>query len=536
MSKPSRRELLARCLEDDARADLVAFAVEHGVAQQRAGSVADSAAVRAFRRGVPRDRRMLDTLLRLEVRRQLAAEEGPGKGAAAAPAGALSRPALSRRIRRARLRRLSLVAGAAAAACAATLGVALAISQVDRAPSTVTAPAAPAVRPPAVVEEPTTPPTPRVLGPVSDVPGLPVAEPLLEGMIEGAGAGWSLVELEVEDVDDTTFLYLKDPDGTLYEIPTSLGERTWWRSGWIVEWLPGTRLVLVTWGRQAEAAVVDVLTGERLLTIPYGLEGRPSAVPAVAFVGDGSTDVLVWWVWPNETGSATAGIRMVRLGLDGSERGTRNWEFTGPDGWFDDAAISPDGTRVALDAPGAVSVLSAGDLGDVASAAHPVAADSGSCHVQRWLGDDSILLTCYDAGPGGDLWVVDVGSGETTFLGHGLEVGTAWAVGDGLVVARREDYSEGQEYAGTVSLHLCGRDGVCSDEPVAEVPGWPTVGVADDLLHAYAPPYEVPRYGEPYTVLDLTTGQVSGVLEPGPDVAVGNVVPWGRAGIIFSTQ
>lgn len=535
MSKPSRRDLLAHCLDDDARADLVAFAVDRGVAPERAPSVADAAAVRAFRRGIPRDRSMVQTLLRLEVRRQAAAEASRGEVGGATPGSPapLTRRVLSRRIRRARLCHLGLLGGAAVTACAVTVGAALAITQVDRTPSTTSAPVVPA-EPPAVVDEPTTPATPQVLGPVSDVAGLPAAEPLLEGMIEGAGPGWSLVQLEVEGVEETTFLYLKDPDGVLYEIPTPLAERTWWRDGLIVEWLPGTRLVLVQWWRQEEFAVMDVLTGERLLTVPNALEGHAHAGRSVTFVGDGTTDLLAWWAWQDEGGADAQGSRMVRLALDGSERATAERELP-TNRWYFEAIISPDGTRAVFDDPGASSIVATADLGEVGSVPSPVAADRGWCAPERWLGDEALLLDCYRS-DGGDreLWIADVGSGETTRLGNGD--GTAWAVGDGLVLVRLEEYSEGREYLGTLSFYACGWDGACSDEPLAEVSDWPTAGVADGLLHAFDAPYEISEYGGTYSVTDLATGEVRSVLELGPEAAARRVVPWGRSGIWFSFQ
>lgn len=529
-SRTVRRQLLADVLGDDARAALARFATGVGVPSARAQVVADAAVVRVFRGGVPRDRELTDTLLRLEVRR-VAAATGVGRADSLsddAPAVMTPRPVLRRRIGLARIRRVGLIACAAGAACALTVGASFAIIRADQA-APASAPEGPAVPPPSLVEEPTAPATPRVLGPVTEGPGLPAASPLLEGMLENAGPGWSLLQLDVDaDADGRrSVYYLTDPQGALYEVPTPLVQASWYDDPTLVGWLPGTRLVLTSWSWGRELAVVDVLTGERFLSIPSGVQGHTSVSASAEFVDDGTTDVLVTWVW-YEGPSAEPGGRTVRLGIDGTERATMDLDGRGPLG-VNQPVLSDDGTRLAFRGPEGLRVVDAADFAEVAVVPGPYPADAPACRPDRWLGDADLLVTCTvdPHGYDGRLWIAPVDGGESTRL-ESEAVGSVWAVGDALVLVQQEELSTStqEEPRWGYGLHRCGYDGACEDARYGEVSA-SAVAVDDGTLFAFEPPVEMNMPSVPFIAADLATGQERVLLDPGPHASVRAVAPWG---------
>lgn len=528
MNRISRRGVLTHVLDEGTRTDLATFAAGAGVAADRAAGVADAAVVRVLRGGVPRDPAMVDALLRLEVRRLAAGGAVPGAKAAdqaGASAGPAPRRALARRVRLARAGRLGLTCAAVVAACALVAGGALAVTRVDRAPA-ASAAEVPVDPPPAVVEEPTAPATPRALGPVSQAPGLPPAEPLLEGMLEAAGQGWALVQVEASEVEDAVFVYLMDPAGTLYEVPTPLGAQTWSGGLWIEDWLQGTSLVTASEPRSGDSVVVDLLTGQRFLTIPSRIEGFSAASRAVAFVGDGTTDVIASWTAYDGDDDRVG--HTVRLGLDGVERDVVEHPFAR--GGYTEPLISDDRERLVLSDAAGPRIVGTADFDDAATVPLPYAPEDAECAATRWLGDDALLLSCVlnDGVYTNEAWIAPVSGGEPVRLAEGYGV-TAWAAGDGIALGRATDVPSSRHEGDTwgMELHRCGWDGSCSEEPAAGIEGWMTTVGSDGTLYVYDAPYEGVVYGNAVRAADLETGQVRTLLEVGPDTSVIVVLPPG---------
>lgn len=527
MDRVTRRRLLEHALEDDARADLARFALGLGVPPDRAPHVADAAVVRVFRGPVPRDLRMVDTLLRLEVRRIVAGTTSAGSVGVPAvePAAVPSRRVLGRRVRRARAGRVGLVAGGALVACGLVAGGALAVTQVDRTPAASGSEVG-VDRPPAVVAEPTTPATPRVLGTVTEGPGLPAAQPLLEGMLEAAGPGWSLVQFEAREIDDATFVYLMGPDGTLYEVPTAIGARSWFLDPWVLDWLEGTSLVIANGAWSGDAEVVDLLTGRRLLTVPSRLEGHPEAMRSIAFVGDGTTDLVASWTWSGVDGVLTEHV--VRLGLDGVERAVAELPLARGAG-YEAPLLSDDGERLVLNDAAGPRIVASTDFRELTAVPAPDPADAAACAAVRWLGEDALLLRCVlDDASTTELWLGPLSGEGPVRLAEGYGV-TALAVGDGLVLGRAGELASSapDDRRQGAALYQCGWDGRCSDEPLAEVPGWLLSDEAAGTLYTYDAPLEGPWFGGAARAVDLATGEVRTLLEAGPDGSIRAVLPAG---------
>ncbi len=531
-ARTTRRALVARAVDDDARRALIEFATAVGVAPDRAAGVADEAVVRVLRDRVPGDHAMVDTLLRLEVRRIAADPQrpGPASGGTGSPA-APPRAALVRRVRLARARRVTLTAGAVVTACALTVGASAALIRLDRAPAEPLS-QVPAAPPPTVVEEPSAPATPRVLGNVTVAEGLPPAQPLVEGMLEAADTGWSLVQLDAVAVEDRTFFYLMDPESTLFEVPTPFSGASWIRDPELVDWLPGTRLVLMRWSYQHEAAVVDILTGERILTVPFGLQGHEYAQFNGTFVKDGTTDLVVSWDWSTPAGGPS-GERVVRLGLDGIERAAIDVsppfdEYVGP-------LLSDDGTRLAVAGDPGVRILDADDFSQVGTIQLPDGRASSDCGPVHWLGADAVLLGCDSPASTTfalDLWAAPVDGAGLAQVAADV-FGSVWAAGDGLVLVEAVELPDTGESGWTgwgSVLRRCDWDGTCADERFGETPTRTMPGVVDGTLYAYDAPYEGGLLDGQYVAVDLATGETRTLLDAGPDASIRVAVPLGVRG------
>ena len=443
-------------LAGDRRAGLVGYAAAYTSDSAEAARVVDQAlvAVLAQRRG-PSDAAAVEARARLEVRRIFAGARRGGSRVAARGGGGASRTAaasppidsdpgtLVARVRRRRLLRLSVVGAATVAilglGVATVYGLGRIDPSADPAPPPAPADAADVVPAPA--------PEPEILGPVTVAPLLPEVLPLRAGMLEAAGPGWSLVQYENEAVAGG-LIYLVGPGGERYEVPTPLAGPGA-QGGRLREWLPGTTLVLVRQWRGAgeETDVVDLLTGERLLTVHHSLAGEhPEEYWAtIAFVGDGSTDVLVSFShYVNEPPTAVA--LTARLGLDGRELAALE-DYRGGNVDGTDHTLSPDGTRFALHRDGGLEVLSTSDFAVVSRLASPYPNRPADCGVRRWAGPDQLLLTC--RGPETDewgnrthleVWVAPADGGPPVRIASMAGwLQEAWQAGDQVVIGTWDD-------------------------------------------------------------------------------------------------
>lgn len=372
-----------------------------------------------------------------------------------------------------------------------------------------------------------------MLGDVTVAEGLPPAEPLVEGMLEAADAGWSLVQLDAVTVDDRTFFYLVDPEGTLFEVPSPLSATSWIRDPDLVDWLPGTRLVLMRWSFQHEAAVVDLLTGERVLTVPSGLQGHEYAHFNGTFVKDGTTDVMVSWDW-STPGAGPSGERVARLGLDGVERATSD-VAPPPFGEYPGPLLSDGGRRLAVTGEPGVRILDARDLSQVGTIQLPEGRVSSECGPVHWLGADAVLLGCDSPVSDTfalDLWVAPVDGGELVQVAADVS-GSVWATEDGLVLVDDGEVPNADESGwaawGSV-LRRCDWDGTCADERLAETPTRSVPGVVGGTLYGYDAPYEGGLLDGQYVAVDLATGETRTLLDAGPDASIRVAVPLGVRG------
>lgn len=518
----SRRALLAGATSDQARDGLAQVAVDAGVDPDRARADADAAVVDVFARAVPRDLATVDALLRQQVLHRVAAPGGR------AGAGTQTGEQLARRAQRARVWRVARLGVAGALACALVVAGAVAVAGADRAGA---APAAPVVTAPPQLEpepEPSATPTPRVLGPVTQVEGLPPAQPLVEGMLEAAGPGWHLVQLDAVADPDATHFYLMDPAGTLFQVPTELGRYTWYRDMTITDWLPGTRLVLTSSWWPGERSVVDLLTGERVLTLPDGFQGHENATVSVSFAADGTTDVIASWVWPTE--DSEIGQRTVRMTLDGAERAVLEAaDLAGS--LVQQPVISEDGTRLVVAAHDGLRVVDAATFADVAPVITPFPQDPAACRVQRWLGQVALLLECTDGQEyPAELWTTPLDAGTPVRLSQ--QYSAAWPEGEGLALLEPAELSSTgpEESRWGYGLRRCTWDGACEQTRFAQTLAGHMVGVADGTLYAFDASHEEGQVGGRYVSVDLAGGQERTLLDVGPTGHLRAAVPWGVHG------
>lgn len=473
----TRRQALDYVLDEPRHRGLTTYARGLGAGPGVAERLVDDAVVAVFARGVPGDLVMADTLVRLEIAHLLGA---PRKAERTDPPTEpdARRRVLGRRIRRGRALRLATIGGAATLAVALTVGAAVAVGQIERAPA-----AALPEQPDDGPTEPSpsaTPDEPQALGDVTEHSLLPAAEPLLEGMLEAAGPGWSLVQYASEAIDGDSLVYLVDPEGALYEVPDSDE-----LDGRLLEWLPGTTLALFSTGRYAnQSTVVDLVTRQQYVTVHESLAEDRETYGQLAFVGDGTTDLVANWSKWDEIGRRQQFVRTVRLGLDGTERASAP-AYAEPTIGASGLVLSPDGSRMAVDDRAGLRVVATDGLSDVARIPSPNGADGG-CAVRAWLTDELLAVACASAtGPGmtvaAELWLAPADGGEATFLGD-VNWPESWLVGGMTVVRSLTDDAWVLDRA---------RGGGDLDRLDVELPG-AVVGSAGGRLYGFDPQYEGP--------------------------------------------
>ena len=499
MAKPPNKAGWRHSLErlDAERTALVDYAAQFTTDRAEAERAVDQALVAVVARGG--SARAADTAAAVRrkvrgdfgsVRRRVAARPAdPDVTPAARQDPAERMAALAARVRRRRRIRAAIVV----AAVVGIVGLGSAtVYGVGRLTHDAPAPAPTATATPTPTPSPTPTPEPEaILGAVTVGETLPDALPLREGMLEAAGSGWSLVQYANVEVA-AELLYLVSPDGDLYEVPTPLARAD--AQGYSVrDWLPGSTLILM-WrgsGFGQETDVVDVLTGERLLTVHGHLSGRADVDSmSIGFVGDGSTDLIVSFaenVWDPPSNVALT----VRLSLDGSELASIP-EFRGTDVSHTRWSLSSDGGRLALNERGRLRIVRASDFREVSTLTSPYPTRPGDCAVERWAGAGQVLLACRGGTKNefGDwshleAWSAPVDGGAPTKLGSVGNWQAAWPVGDRTVI---QAYAAPGTDGGTFALHLVRQDGTL---------GQPTAGPeiitasAGGRLYGYDPAYDV---------------------------------------------
>ena len=489
----TRRQALAHVLAEPRRRALVAYATSRGADAAAAERVVDDAVVAAFGAGVPGDLVMADTLVRVEIARR-ASHAAPSSTSSGRTPSADASPerrgaVIARRIRRRRARRILGIGGAATLAVALTVGAAVAVTRIERTPA-AGAPEQPGPVPAGSSETPT-PDGPQPLGDVTEHSLLPAAEPLLEGMLEAAGPGWSLVQYVSAALDGGSLVYLVDPEGGLYEVPGSEN-----LPGRLQDWLPGSTLALFETGRHVrESVVVDLVTGQQYVTLHEVLADDRGAYSAgVAFVGDGTTDLIARWADWTDDGRYREIVRTVRVGLDGGERASAP-VFAEPVGVMSATALSPDGSRMAVSDRAGLRVVATDGFADVGAIDAPYR-DGDSCGVDAWFTEDLITLECSSTGQGVDeVWLAPADGGEPTLLGGSVRWPQVWLVGGATVIRGHDD--DGNALVLRTDGDL---------EPLdVELP-WAVSGSAGGRVIGHTPQYEARYWDDELVSIDPLSG------------------------------
>lgn len=502
---PRWKLTLAQTLADH-RQQLIEHAGVYTSDENEAARSVDRALVEVFarRRGVT-DAATADARCRIELRGafgRAARRSGRGAGTGSDPEAPVPTsgpeapggdpPALAMAVRRRRARWFGAVAAVTAGALVLGVGAVMAVGRLAEPDS-----AGVADEPVVQTPEATQSPEPQALGPVTVDPLLPAAEPLLEGMLEAAGPGWSIVQYRNEAVSGCIF-YLVSPEGDRYEIPTPLAgvDRS---VGGLHDWLRGSRLVLL--GRNtrdgAEFDVVDILTGDRYFTLHWGLADEPGGwyYLTAEFAEDGSTDLLASWRG-NAYEPPSQVALTVRLTVDGQEV-ARIPEYRGTDSSNSSWALSPDGTQLALNEYGRLHVVRAADFAEVAAITTPYPDHPGDCQVGQWWSPDEVLLRCSGAdGVGQEVWIAPVGGGAPAELASSQYWLEVWRVG-GQAVVRGVDES-------WLAVRVLQADGTLAAGAV-EVPEIVTA-VARGRLYAYNPAYDGPYWDNALVAVDPFSG------------------------------
>lgn len=486
----TRRQALDYVLDAPRRRAYLAYAGSLGASGADAERTVDDAVVAVFGAGLPGDLVMADTLVRLEIARLLGAPPPKKESPARPPVPAERRASvLGGRIRRRRALRLAAVGGAATLAVALTVGAAVAVGQIERAPAGAL-PEQPGPSDPA--SSPSASDEPQPLGDVTEHSLLPDAEPLLEGMLEAAGPGWSLVQYSTEALDGGSLVYLVDPEGALYEVPDS--EEL---PGRLAGWLPGSTLAMFSTGRYAgESTVVDLVTRQRYVTVHESLAEDRDAFGDVAFIGDGTTDLVARWAKWDDGGVRRQVVSTVRLGLDGAERGSVP-TYTEAGDATPGIVLSPDGTRMAVGDRAGLRVVATDGLTDAGTLRSPYR-DGDRCGVGEWLTDELVTLACRShEGEGNvdELWLAPADGGEATFLGDVMWP-DAWLVG-GMTVVRTYDDDGPVLYRARGEGNLTRLD--------AELP-WVVSGSAGGRVFGHSPQYEARYWDDELVSVDPFTG------------------------------
>ena len=347
-----------------------------------------------------------------------------------APDPALESSAVARRVSRRRaVRTASSAVGTLVLVGALAVGV-QAARGIPEAPTGAATTPTSSPTPTRTTEAPPSPeapsPSPSTISPAAQQPiAFSDAEPMPPGMLQAAGDGWSLMRYETRAQDEAIIaparVYLVSPDGRPYVVPTASDPADWY----LVDWAPGSPLVLASGADTGEVFVLDLLTDER----GPRLDGE---IWNARILHDGSTDILI----------AQAGTRasVRRVAADGSLRAdvpAFAWQYG-----TESMVVSPDTTRFVVNDAAGPRALQSDGFSPLAMPA-PYPERPAACRVWMWVGDTETLHECasdgsadFTLGSPSEFWLVPVGAGEARRLvgmPDAARLGGVWRMGDRLI-------------------------------------------------------------------------------------------------------
>jgi len=267
--------------------------------------------------------------------------------------------------------------------------------------------------------------------PVTAHEGLPVAQPMPPGLLASTTDAWTMFSINSRSIGGDqrpttgiwaglpTVLYLLDPAGALYEVPSA-------QSVWdpTVDWLPGSSLAIrISAGdSHPTVQVVDLLTSHVLSTIDRDVPD--AGIVSAFFLRDGTQDILVTTEKSVSDDPAKAEYSLTRRSPSGDILATGG-PFVGGVG-----GVSAD-RRSILVGGSPQHVVSLDGFTDVRTLQLPYPNQTDACWSPQWMDDVRVLVECSSTGKGvgadRGLWIVPTNGGSPSLLAPGRAVQQTWS-------------------------------------------------------------------------------------------------------------
>lgn len=288
-----------------------------------------------------------------------------------------------------------------------------------------------------VAASPTSTPaaSPTVVPPVTFHEGLPTAQPMPAGLLGSTTDAWTMFSINSQFIGGDqkpttgiwaglpTVLYVLDPAGALYEVPSV-------QSVWdpMVDWLPGSSLAIGIGPGDSHLTfrVVDLLTGHVLSTIDRDVPD--AGIVGASFLKDGTQDILVTSEKSVTDDPAKTQYSLTRTSPAGDILATGGPFLGGVGG------ISAD-RRSILVGRSPQHVVSLDGFTDVETLLLPYPNQIDACWSPLWIDDARVLVDCSSTGQGlGEdrgLWIVPTNGGPSSLAAAGRSVQQTWSTRGG---------------------------------------------------------------------------------------------------------
>ena len=252
-------------------------------------------------------------------------------------------------------------------------------------------------------------------------------------MLEATDTRWRLLRYEdwATPADQTAqspaALYLLSPDGHVDKVSTPADPTAWY----LLDWLPGTPLVIVRLTHDPLTRVIDLISGTTVLTLSSGPWNA-------RFVHDGTHDIIYSTGTTSGTDVQTV---LHRVTTGGRARATAP-PFPASFGTEQPWLLNPSGTAVLVNDTTEPRLITSTTFAPM-SLPSPYPARPGACRAWRWVTDTEALEECttagthpFQLGEPSEFWLTTMGGGEPRRL-SGLpssdRLGGLWQVGSQLV-------------------------------------------------------------------------------------------------------